>query len=666
MTSQPLRVAVPWSLSHYIPLNGFHPLYRALFDHAPPGIELNAWDNVKLHNRFSRDIDIRDVMLRAANEEKNEINQLGTRTLARKYREHFWAPNQVLTSGLTGDIELHHTAPYPSLKRPFVLHCESFAPVFLPFAEQGSGEFRNHIELREHYRRILENPLCLGIFSHIPDTLVSLSQFFSSDVINQKLFSSKIGMSLKAIADIDAPKHVSLSRPTFLFVNSANQNPENFFRRGGHIVLRFWKEFIANGRDGLLILRCARPNDEDLLEYGVDTSFLSAETGRSILWAEGYLANHEMNALMASVHFFLLPSLSLHSVSIMQAMLLGAIPVVTDTVGTSVYLEDDMDGIMLRGVRDAIWRQDPNTGILVDRYRRTQVLDSSMVSQMTSRILSVLDTRGAYQKMRNSMITNAQRKFSGDSFGSGFWNTVHQLYDNQKQPVSAHYSRPNDFVNSLSDCTLQVHEWARLFESATQPVRKIFTGRSVVWELGGAYIHAYGNPPMSLHDWSVFARYFSPDAPETTFAILLDDLGGKYLSYAGEPGNGANRQMIGFISRALMPYPGLHSLAAENLKRIRRYRKSLTHKLRWIRRYRNFLAYQFGKSSMEPDVELVHHAVSGYNVIRYFHKYYAIPQGEGAFIPEKAKAGGYSSCFYGNTSDHVLRQIIHAASEIKQ
>lgn len=652
MNSQ-LSVAVPWSLSHYIPLNGFHPLYRALFDQAPPGVELYAWDNVKLHNRFGRDIEIRDIVLRAANEENSKLKKLGGQSIEKAYQEYFWPPNHALTDGLAGDIEFHHTAPYPSLKRPFVFHCESFAPLFLPFAQQGSGEFKNHEKLRDYYRRIFANPLCLGIFSHIPETLENISRFFASTDIDRKLFGSKIGLSLKAITDQDIPEQSSLSRPTFLFVNSAHQNPVNFFRRGGHIVLRFWKEFITtNGRDGLLMLRCTKPSDEDLRDYGVDVSFMKDETGRSIIWAEDYLANHEMNALMASANFFLLPSSSLHSVSIMQAMTLGTIPVVTDTVGTAVYLEDEQHGIVLRGVRAAIWHIDKNTGILVDRYGRTPSLDDSLVAQMTSRIFSLLDTTDAYQQMRSRTMVHARRQFSGEAFSQGFWNAVLELYKSHKVSTSTHDPLPNKTAHSLQDCTLQGDGWARVFEGVTQPVRKIYTGQSVVWELGGAVIHAHGNPGMELNDWSVFARYFNPESPETTFANTLDELGGKYLSFTGEIGGDANRKLIGFISRALMPYPELHSFAASMLKRLRRYRQYLAHRLI--------------NSNSEPDVELVLHGVSGYNVIRYFHKFYAIPQSEGAFVPDKARSGGYSSIYSGNTADKVLRNIGNATKEAIQ
>src|SRR6185295_18247521 len=163
-----ISVAVPWSLSHYIPLNGFHPLYRALFDHAPDNINLFAWDNVKLHRRFRSNASLREAVLNKAKAEQHHSERLARESIARTYRKYLWPPNHVLTTELIGDIEFHHTAPFPSLKRPFVFHCESFAPVWFPFAHQGTGSLERHEEIREHYQGIFANPLCLGIFSHIP------------------------------------------------------------------------------------------------------------------------------------------------------------------------------------------------------------------------------------------------------------------------------------------------------------------------------------------------------------------------------------------------------------------------------------------------------------------------------------------------------------------
>jgi glycosyltransferase involved in cell wall biosynthesis len=640
---QSFSVAVPWSLSHYIPLNGFHPLYRALFDHAPEHVMFFAWDNVKLHRRFRSDVKIREALLHKAKTEERHSDQLANKSIAEAYQEYLWPPNKVLTAELTGDIEFHHTAPFPSLQRPFIFHCEMFAPIWFPFSQQGSGVLDRTEEIREYYRSIFASQLCLGILSHVPETLHALSQFFSDPNIDRKLFPSRIGLSANAVFDPSLPEKRTLQCPRFLFMNSANQNPANFFRRGGHIVLRFWKEFLAGGRAGLLMLRCAKPSDEDLSEYGVDIALLREQTGRSIIWGQDYLANHEMNALMASAHFFLLPSASLHSVSIMQAMMLGAIPVVTDTVGTSVYVKDNENGIVLQGMRAAIWYKDASTGILVDRYCRTPELDDSMVSQLIHRIYELLDKPDVYRDMQNRMTSYARDQFSGLAFSDHFWSAVSALYLRYQESSAHRKVNTSQRGRSLLDCTVQGDEWGRMFEGPTQQMLRIKTRHSVVWELGGALIQAHGNPPFELNDWSVLARYYSAGAPQTTFAHTLEELGGKYFGLSRRPGGNAIYKSVIWISGALKPYPMLYGQAARVWRKI------------W--RYHSYFVSKLVKPTNDFNIELVRHGISGYNIIRHIDRYYAIPQSEGAFIPAKAEAGGYSSCFSGYSLEQVERAV---------
>ena len=162
-----MKVAVPWSLSHYIPLNGFHPLYRALFDHAPTEISLEARDNVKLHRHFASHRKDRNLVSTLATSHRLDSEAMASETIAHGYSSYFYPPDKVLTEALSGDVEFLHTAPFPSLSRPFVFHCESFAPVFFPLAQQGHGSFDKLEELRTHYRRIFASPLCLRhLFAH--------------------------------------------------------------------------------------------------------------------------------------------------------------------------------------------------------------------------------------------------------------------------------------------------------------------------------------------------------------------------------------------------------------------------------------------------------------------------------------------------------------------
>ncbi len=640
MASHRLNVAIPWSLNHYIPLDGFHPLYRALFDHVPKNISLSAWDNVKLYRKFRDDASMRRTVVAKAKREEGRRIRLDGSSIAKRYQEYFRSPDHILTTALQGDLEFHHTTPFPSLTRPFVFHCESFAPVLFPFAQQGNGNVESLDEIREHYRSIFAHPLCLGIFSHVPDTLTALSLFFSDPAIDDKLLSASMGLHADALSLHEPGQKPSVSRPRFLFINSANQNSVNFFRRGGHLVLRFWKEFVADNRDGFLMLRCAMPSDIELHEYGVDVSWIKGEIGRSIVWDQTYLASHEMQSLMATAHFFLLPSLALHSVSIMEAMRAGAIPVVSDTVGTSIYVTDEMNGIVLRGVRERVWPKDGGRDGLLGRYGRWQELDKLLIEQMTSRVCALLDEPGAYGDVQRCTLSYAKERFSGQSFALDFWNSVSDLYAQYKPASDNGWACSDPLNRSLNECTIQGGGWAKVFERPPQPMLRIKTECGTVWELGGAVIQAYGNPCIELNDWSVLAQYYKPNTPMMTYANTLEELEGTYLHPLVGRHEGVRRKLVRWISKTLTPFPALHHYAA-----------------RILAVYHRHGGFRLAKPNAEPEIELVRQGITGYNIIRHRDRYYAILQCEGEFSPKKAEAGGYSSCYRGHSLDDVLRSI---------
>lgn len=639
---QPLTVVVPWSLSHYIPLNGFTPRYRALFDHAPENIRFSAWDNVNLGRKLRGNVFIRKRLVDSAKREAHHLAELAEGSVARRYKEHFWAPNQILTAELPGDIEFHHTAPFPSLKRPFIFHCETFGQVFTPFVQEGDGIIQNDEELKEHYRSIFAHPFCLGIFSHRPETLRSFSRFFSDPAIDSKLAPSGLGLSADMLFEQGFEQKSSLSRPRFLFVNSSSQNVENFFPRGGHLVLRFWKRFIASGREGLLILRCGKPSERELSQHGVDVSWCNAEMGRSIIWAQEYLARHEINSLMATAHFFLLPSVSPHSTSLMEAMSAGTVPIVSDLTGASLSVNDGEHGIVLQGngMAKKSWQTEESTAARVGGHGQRQEPEDVLVEQLTSRVGLLLNDHAQYRDMQRCAYSSARERFSGESSAHDFWNSVSHRYSQSMQSSTTIGRAAARLGRSLSGCTMQSDGWRRVFESPTQPLLRIRTGYGVVWELGGAMIHVHRNPRIKLHDWSVLARYYNAGAPRLTFANTILELKGKYLCPLEGRRENMRRKLIRWLSSFLKPFPILHRYAAHILVVSRQYR-----------------GLKFLKSNVQPDIELVRQGVSGYNIVRYGDRYYAIPQYEGEFSPEKADDGGYSACHVGDSVDEVLRSI---------
>ena len=573
-----LSVAVPWSLTHYIPLNGFHPLYRALFDERPDGIALNAIDNIKLSRALQSDELLRQSLVKRAHSIRYESANWRIASVARRYSKYFDGSNLALTELLPGQIELHHTAPFPSLRRPFVFHCESFLPVFFPFAHQGTRPLRNFKSLREHYRKMFLTDECLGIFSHIPETLSSLSRFFGDSLIDSKLWPSRIGISRHALPIAAKEKLPLLAPLRFLFINSAHQNPASFYLRGGHIVLRFWKELQQLGIDGRLYMRCCRPTDVELAKNGVDTEFVKSETGRSIIWIENYLSNKELNALISSVHFMLLPSASLHSVSIMQAMALGAIPVVTDTIGTSTYVSDDEDGIVLKGVRKARWFRDPHTDIEFDHFSPDNTLDANLLAQLTTRVLALLHSPDAYERIRSRAMDRATKDFSGTQFSADFWDKVGDLFDRYKKH-QPQYDSTILHSPSVGSSLVNDSDWSRLFESPTQPNGRLYTGIGRVSEHSGGFIYTRGAPLMKIHDWSPLRAYIHRGAPRLLFSATIKGLEGKFLENRNERLDFIKAAVILPVSRFLKPYPTIYKFCAQLFDVARRTHRAM--RSRW-------------------------------------------------------------------------------------
>ncbi|QSH40342.1 hypothetical protein P0136_00165 [Lentisphaerota bacterium ZTH] len=634
--TQTIKVAAPWGLSHYIPLNGFHPLYRALFDQAPQNIIINSTDNVKINKELIKDPACFNDFFKLVKQDKIKLKNQKLNSIGRAHQEFFWSPNRVATEAISGDIEFHHTAPFPSMTRPFVFHCESFAPVLFPLAEQGDNKFIKKIkEIRDYYSSIFKHKYCLGIFSHIPETIESFKLFFNDPEIEKKLFHSKIGLSRYHFDGVTAEQKSSVSKPTFLFINSANQNPGNFTKRGGHLVLRFWKEFKNSGRDGLLIFRCSRPDRSELERLGVDMDFVESEIGKSIIWSEVYLNNYEINKLVAKANFFLLPSASLHSVSIMQAMKLGTVPVVTDALGVDTYVTKDKDGIVLKGMKAAIWKKDPVTGLLIDDYSKIHNIDNDLLIQMTEEIFKVLDNTDLYNKLSRNAVETAAAKFSGEAFSTEFWGKLSELYAAGKdiEKSDTCLDRKKIFDRYLMD----QQSFKRAFTSPTQPMRRLYTGQNLVAEMTGAFIQMFGTPKMNLNDWSVFAAPSGSGGPSLCYENTLNDLKGAYI-YRQDLGSLENNVVVKILKFYIRNDKTLSFLL--KLAGLPRLQAS---------RIINYLRFTYGNNGMAADVELSGEGIRGFNIIRYFFKYYAIPQSEGGFFLERIKNNEYSRSFSGIT-----------------
>ena len=637
MTRSSLSVAVPWSLSHYIPFDGFHPLYRALINECPTQISVNGWDNLALSNMLRGEKELQKNILSNVEQAHSAFYAKMTSTFTKKHVDEFFVPNIALTSLLPGDIEFHHTVPFPSMTRPFVFHCESLVPIFSRFMQQGGEIFDDAEGLREYYSKIFADPLCMGIFSHIPHTLEEISRFFRSPHIDAKLYLSRIGLSQRALTPINNGKMNTLRTPCFLFINSANREPASFAQRGGHIVLRFWLKFIDDFPGAKLYLRSARPADDVLSELGVDIVRLRKEEARSVIWIQEFNNDRELDRLISRAHFYLQPSESLHSVSIMRAMGLGAVPFVSDTIGTECYVTHGKNGIVLDGVRANNLVTDQEAGLLMGHDYRNLKLEDDLVRQIERSVARLIDKPSDYEAMQRSTIEAFATEFSGAAFSKDFWHAVEGLWNNFSGPKS-HGDTACEALLALQHCLVKQSDWQRIFESVPQPMARIATGRGRVTELAGAFVYTEGNRQIDQHEWSVLAEYWKPGAPALSFVNNISELEGEYLTGTAMA---VPNTIVGFCTRLLLPYPRIYRLASRILKLARR----------WWRKT---------ETKGEPayvDIQLVAQGISGMNVIRCNHCYYAIPQEGGEFSEERANNGGYRLCFKGNSLRSVLAKI---------
>lgn len=488
-----MNILAPWSLCAYYPLNGFHPLYRSIS-------RLGSGEGRLLVPRklgfkeFRRLLEIGLLSYPA-------IPQLPHKFDGELFYDEFvsshGADELLIKSVLPADVELHHTAPITVGDRPFLLHCESFLPIFFPFFQQGTDFDRSRVEsVRRFYRSLFENRNCLAIVSHIPDTLRQISEFFESGVIDKKLKALPIGLDQQYIAG-SVSKSPDITK--FVFVNSAHQNPRSFALRGGISSLKLAVNLLRERQDVRFYFRCKRPSDAELAAYGFDVRELSGLEASGISWIETYLSDQLQTKLISKSHFLLLPSANLHSVSIMSAMANGTIPIVTDTTGTEVYVTHRVNGIVLRGVRAIIWEEDASLRLTRDRHDLFLRYEKQLTERLISTVRDLLSAPRRIFEMSDMARRTIKQRFDGSLFASGLMEEM--LTRSQASNIkAASPSSADDGERWVEDISPE-H-----FVGPSQPLEILRMGRGVVARIGSQYLYIPKNKVddfRTRHQWSL-------------------------------------------------------------------------------------------------------------------------------------------------------------------
>jgi glycosyltransferase involved in cell wall biosynthesis len=351
--AEPVTLGLPWQFPFYQPLNGPHPLVQSF-------VRSNAR--------------VRSVMLTPEAAPVNgHFEALLPRLCdqARLIGEQ-QTPDYVRWVGLAEQIAIeaqaegcaalfHHTTPLYVGSRPWIFHFESFPSLFMPFLFSGATA---GIELRrqgyfERVRRALCSSDCRLVFTHIKSSRDIVERMFDGAGLAAKLRTIPLGIESRsgaqALAKFDRAGPLKI-----LFTNSLHQNPNSFFLRGGHHLLRAFSKLREDGVAAELTIVSSVPHD--LAAY-FSTSDLAGVT-----WIPERVPDAVLEGLLLDHHLFALPAAGLHSYSLLRALAHGCVPIVSDALGYEEYTQAIQDSVfVMQGVRQMVYRAEPE-GWISDDY----------------------------------------------------------------------------------------------------------------------------------------------------------------------------------------------------------------------------------------------------------------------------------------------------------
>lgn len=474
MREATLRLALPWNITSYFPLNSFHPLYASLFDDPEShNVDLRVIDEIALLRKLtspacaSRLSLARRLFAQDIEDDSVFSSEIGSAYLQQHGADQLW-----LADRLQGDIELHHTAPVTAARRPFAIHCESAHPIFYPFGGSSTGLKQKGDSVRQFYRALFSSTHCLGIFSHLQSTLDDIAAFLQSKEVERKLFVTGTALPRTTTRRLLRKRQNVDPKPSLLFTHSAQQNPASFVLRGGIIALLLAQRLWHHGVPARFVFRCNRPDGDSIRRYGIDADVLERrEQSGDLQWITGYMPEAPMLDLFREADFFLLPSVNLHSASLMQAQLAGAIPIVSDTIGVDRFVQDNETGVVLSGVSKNVVVECAETGMPYTDHRRWFDLNfDAMAAQAEDRMMPLLTDRPGRYDWQQRLSRLAASSYASATFGDEIFSILRRQLANQvRQPTKFACAHDHPSDNPVPSLNAREVRRLGLFESPITP-----------------------------------------------------------------------------------------------------------------------------------------------------------------------------------------------------
>ena len=220
-------------------------------------------------------------------------------------------------------------------------------------------------------KALLEADHCKAILTHMRSTAELVPALFQSEAIRKKVIYAPLGVRLPDRWQRHDPQ--AADEPIhLLFINSWCQVPENFYVRGGLDVLEAFAILRERYPQLRLTMRTALPTFSEHYMRIIESGWVRV--------INRFMSDEEMAALHAESHVFLLPAARVHIVSLLQAMSYGLAVVGSDGWGMEEYLEDERNGLVVRGRHGKASWADPQAGMLRENYEVMYTPDPEVVA----------------------------------------------------------------------------------------------------------------------------------------------------------------------------------------------------------------------------------------------------------------------------------------------
>lgn len=401
MAGPPYRIGVPWGAPVFARYNGLHPLPRSLIADTPEFTFDAALQEPSAAAR--QRVDAAAAALRQA------ARADGVRDADIDAFIESRSPESQAMMGGPMDLLFLHTAPLTLGQTPWTLHVESTLPMFEPFF----GHFRTqHIDLDADptwhiVRHLVRAPACRGILTHVRRTAEDLPVLFRDEALAAKIHYAPLGLEMSeevwraadtAVARKDAK--AADDDVVFLFTNSWHQDRDSFAKRGGIEVIVAFLTLLMRRPHCRLILRTSLPDHLDPAVRDVVRHHPRIEVHEEVV------PDAALYDMLFRADVFLVPSMHLHTISILRAMASGAVVVTTDAAAIDEFVTHGETGFVIPVWKDIAYWDDRSRGLI----READAAQRQTNGTLAANLVLVMERLVANPELRQRVRGQARRR----------------------------------------------------------------------------------------------------------------------------------------------------------------------------------------------------------------------------------------------------------------